>query len=475
MATVADGKVTALKPGTATITAAAGNVKAECAVTVLDPIPASAVELDKTALSLYEGDIAALTATVRPEDTTIKTVTWTSTEETVATVADGKITALKAGTTTITAACGDVKAECKVTVKAPTEPALVDGIYQIGLNSELVWFAKQVNSGKTGISCKLVNDIDLENINWTPIGNTKAFAGSIDGDGHTIKNLSVAYAVKGRERAYLGLVGQVTGTADSRLAIKNLTVEGRIDVTGSASFYSCYIGGVVGRGQYVDLSNVVSRVTVAIEKTVGNSKNVGGMAGTLVDSNVTNCGNEGDVTGSSDLGGLVQQLYSGTMAGCYNTGKVTGSGTYVGGVLAYAKKATVKDIYNTGDVTSRKSMFGGLIGVMENSSLTNAYNTGKVTATEGESGSASFGSAVGDSENLTNVYYLEGTAAKGVGKGTGEATAKTTEELKAMAATLGESFKEDATGINGGYPVLTWQAVTAITPWDGTTTRRARR
>ncbi len=457
VATVADGKVTALKPGTATITAAAGNVKAECAVTVLDPIPASAVVLDKTALSLYEGDIAALTATVQPEDTTVTTVTWTSTEKTVATVADGKITALKAGTTTITAACGDVKAECKVTVKAPTEPALVDGVYQIGLNSELVWFAKQVNSGKTGISCKLVNDIDLENINWTPIGNTKAFAGSIDGDGHTIKNLSVAYTVKGRESAYLGLVGRVTGTADSRLAIKNLTVEGRIDVTGSASFYSCYIGGVVGRGQYVDLSNVVSRVTVAIEKTVGNSGNVGGMAGTLINSNVTNCGNEGDVTGSSNLGGLVQQLYSGTMAGCYNTGKVTGSGTYVGGVLAYAKQATVKDIYNTGDVTSRKSLFGGLIGVMEKSSLTNAYNTGKVTATEGESGSASFGSAVGESENLTNVYYLEGTAAKGVGKGTGEATAKTAEELKAMAATLGESFKEDATGINGGYPVLTWQ------------------
>ena len=113
VATVADGKVTALKPGTATITAAAGNVKAECTVTVLDPIPASAVVLDKTALSLYEGDIAALTATVQPEDTTIKTVTWTSTEKTVATVADGKITALKAGTTTITAACGDVKAESR--------------------------------------------------------------------------------------------------------------------------------------------------------------------------------------------------------------------------------------------------------------------------------------------------------------------------------------------------------------------------
>ena len=52
----------------------------------------------------------------------------------------------------ITAGCGEAKAQCAVTVKAPAEPAQKDGVYQIGTADELVWFAKQVNGGSTAIS-----------------------------------------------------------------------------------------------------------------------------------------------------------------------------------------------------------------------------------------------------------------------------------------------------------------------------------
>lgn len=123
VATVKDGVVTAVKEGKATITAACGNAKAECVVTVLPPIPATGVTLDKTALKLYEGDAAKLTATVEPENTTDKTIVWTSSDKTIATVKDGTVTAVKAGTATITAACGEAKATCAVTVKAPVAPA----------------------------------------------------------------------------------------------------------------------------------------------------------------------------------------------------------------------------------------------------------------------------------------------------------------------------------------------------------------
>ena len=144
------------------------------------------------------------------------------------------------------------------------------------------------------------------------------------------------------------------------------------------------------------------------------------------------------------------------MTGCYNTGAVTGSGTCVGGIMGYAKQAVIKDVYNTGAVSTAKNLVGGLVGEMEKSSLTNGYSTGKITVSE--SGGSSVGAAVGWADTLSNVYYLEGTSEKGVGRD-GTAAAKTADELKAktMSAALGDGFKRDLGNINGGYPVLSWQ------------------
>ena len=458
VATVKDGVITAKSEGTATITAACGSAKAECVVTVLPPIPATGVTLDKTALKLYEGDAAKLTATVEPENTTDKTIVWTSSDKTIATVKDGAVTAVKAGTATITAACGEAKATCAVTVKAPVAPAQKDGVYQIGTADELVWFAKQVNGGSTAISGVLTAEIDLNGFDWTPIGSSaKKFSGSFDGAGHTIKNLTIDYqTAKSGERLYLGLFGYAEGTKDNRAAIKNLTVQGSVNAGSEFSVYSGNVAGVVACGSYVDVSGVISRVNVTVDAKVGSACGVGGLAGVLINSTATNCGSEGNVSGVKNLGGLCYEFYAGTMTGCYNTGAVSGSGTCVGGIMGYAKQAAIKDVYNTGAVSTTKNLVGGLVGEMEKSSLTNGYSTGKITVSE--SGGSSVGAAVGWADTLSNVYYLEGTSEKGVGRD-GTAAAKTADELKAkaMPAALGNGFKRDLGNINGGYPVLSWQ------------------
>ncbi len=127
VATVKNGVVTALKPGSATITAAASDnasVKTACAVKVVPPLPAS-VTLSKTELSLTTGDSATLTATVAPANASSSAVVWTSSDASVATVKDGVVTAVKPGSATITAAATDnpsAKAACAVKVVPPVKP-----------------------------------------------------------------------------------------------------------------------------------------------------------------------------------------------------------------------------------------------------------------------------------------------------------------------------------------------------------------
>ena len=139
VASVSGGKVTAKSEGTTTITAEAHNGKtATCTVTVNEPtqevIEVTSVSLNKTSLTLEIGESETLTATVSPSNATDKSVTWTSSAQSVATVANGKITAIGSGTATITATTSNGKtAICTVTVNAAVpeitqvEGATIDG------------------------------------------------------------------------------------------------------------------------------------------------------------------------------------------------------------------------------------------------------------------------------------------------------------------------------------------------------------
>ncbi len=129
VATVENGKITALKAGTTTITVKTtdGEFTATCTVTVNPaPVAVTGVTLNKDETTLTVGGEETLTATVAPDNATDKSVTWESSDPTVATVENGKITALKAGTTTITVktADGEFTATCVVTVEEePGEPS----------------------------------------------------------------------------------------------------------------------------------------------------------------------------------------------------------------------------------------------------------------------------------------------------------------------------------------------------------------
>ena len=98
---------------------AVGELFALIHVTNVSEVPVVAAEeitLDHAALELQVGESTTLSATVMPEDATDKTVTWTSSDEAVATVADGIVTAVAEGTATITAEAGERSANCTVTV-----------------------------------------------------------------------------------------------------------------------------------------------------------------------------------------------------------------------------------------------------------------------------------------------------------------------------------------------------------------------
>ena len=105
VATVDHGRVTALKSGTAKIkvTTEDGGKTAACTVTVNEKVyPVESVSLDKTSYEMTEGEEFTLTATIKPDNATNTNVTWSSSNTSVTTVSNGKVTAKKAGTTTIT-------------------------------------------------------------------------------------------------------------------------------------------------------------------------------------------------------------------------------------------------------------------------------------------------------------------------------------------------------------------------------------
>lgn len=123
----ASGKVTALATGTVVVVVITedGAEVATCTVTCGDgavepEIPVTDVALNKSTLSLTEGQSESLQVVITPDDATNKKVAWVSNDESVAMVdVNGKVTALKAGSTTIVAVTEDgaMTASCKVTVE----------------------------------------------------------------------------------------------------------------------------------------------------------------------------------------------------------------------------------------------------------------------------------------------------------------------------------------------------------------------
>lgn len=199
--------------------------------------------------------------------------------------------------------------------------------YQIGTADQLKLFRDIVNGagGQTqnrGAYAVLTADIDLNNEPWTPIGTDRdsAYTGTFDGQGHTVKNLSVTVNVQPGRAGLFGCVKDGT--------IRKLTVAGSVSCTANQG----WCGGIAGYAMDETIENCASLCTVSC---TGIDARVGGIVG-LVDYNshtliIRDCYNIGKITGrsdngSGDAGGICGFYMNGKISNCYNVGEITGSG-----------------------------------------------------------------------------------------------------------------------------------------------------
>ena len=133
VATVANGKIKGVSVGNATITAKAGDFTAQVAVTVKENtsiVKPTGISITPSSLNLTVGDQGGLTATVTPSNATDKTVTWSSSNPSVATVSAGSVTAVAAGNATITATTSNgLIATASITVEGKSVTYIENGVY----------------------------------------------------------------------------------------------------------------------------------------------------------------------------------------------------------------------------------------------------------------------------------------------------------------------------------------------------------
>lgn len=250
---------------------------------------------------------------------------------------------------------------------AKDAPQQKDGVYQIGTPAELAWFAEKAAQYSTDLKAVLTADLDLNNNVWTGIGGQTAdtgFAGTLDGAGHTIKNL---YLKNGK-----GLIPYNKGT------VKNLTLAG---ILKGGDETAALTGTNAGT-----LEDITSRVAV----TGGNK--VAGIAGNNTkDGVIKDCHNTGAVTGESYAAGIVA-YNEGSVSGCSNTAVITAGSTFAGGIAAAntnavkSEAANVSKSANSGHVivssSAERAYAGGVVG-WNNASVSSLYNTGNVVSRGG--------------------------------------------------------------------------------------------
>lgn len=296
-------------------------------------------------------------------------------------------------------------------------PTLNNGFYEINNGGKLFWFASYVNGDPThveeatskhlNINARLTSDISLHNpknsgaTEWTPIGETSgtgtnAFAGTFDGQGHTISDLSITTLPSGAVRT--GLFGTTYGGV-----VKDFTIKGSITLSAGNKGDNSGIGGAIGATKN---RTAVSGVTsyVNISNTSANALvHVGGVVGELYSSTAKQCLYFGSINlqnASDSIGGVVGYINNSEIGYCANLGtvKTATAGAYVGGVLGYLNNeyGKVHNCYNYGSVKNGGGNYcGAIIGWLR-------------------SGTAS---------NLTDNYYLRDSASSAFGAGSITTTA----------------------------------------------------
>ena len=275
---------------------------------------------------------------------------------------------------------------------------------------------------------------------WTFIGYDyqPAYSGTFDGAGHTIQGV---YCIDQRDaRAGLfgyvsnatiknvkvtgyiknyGLVGGIAAYVRDGTSITGCVNAATVIATGMGYYYPS-AGGIVGRTEFYrnqapnQITDCINTGIVRAIAMNGDYSYAGGILGESVNRTlISNCSNFGTVSG-----------------GQFENATATNS--YVGGIAGRITLTTVSDCYNAGVVTDTANpepTIGGIVGILDGTtSLVNSYNVGSVTAT---STTATLGAVAGSvshyNNTITNCYYLTGTAGQACGKNDGVIT-NTTEK-----------------------------------------------
>ena len=361
-----------------------------------------------------------------------------------------------------------------------------DDPYQIATGSQLAYFAKRVNAEEYGEKYadtyfELTEDIDLGGKEWTPIGYTVAdlimggheyfvFSGNFDGNGYTIKNLTIGTETSPYSGDVCGLFGATSGTIEDVVLenvsinyvggnhssgygfrmggalvgysmgdIVNCTVIGLDMKAGSDGSYVALnsIGGLVGI-QDGDTTVSHSRVSGKIEESTKKG-NVGGFVGTLAKgSSAKYCGADVsvEVTGNGRgiaVGGFVGigngvTIDETLIENCYATGNITGA-EYAGGFVGNISGLNISNCYAKGDVSN---CFVGASFLGTDAASNNYYGTVKncyATGLVSDISSSAYAFAMQDTMNrstIQNCYYnIQNTA-----KNTESAASLTIDDMK---------------------------------------------
>ena len=228
------------------------------------------------------------------------------------------------------------------------------------------------NNGNLGINITLTENINLTDIDWTPIGTDyyNQYTGAFDGGNHTITGLTVTGS-----NEFAGLFGFI-GPGGT---VQNVVLEG-VQITSDNS--SGYAGGVAGYCYRGTLENCSVSGSVSGS---GSSSDVGGVVGYQLVGSITGCSSSATVKGMNRAGGVVGVTNNGAiLTACYATGDVT-----------------VKN-----DGTSY-ACAGGIVGMNGgNSTLTACYAAGNVSGKG--SGTIHVGGAVGENYGTLTACYWSG-------------------------------------------------------------------
>ena len=262
-----------------------------------------------------------------------------------------------------------------------------EGNYTVNNEKGLKNLAELVNNGETDINITLNTDLNLTNMEWTPIGTeSQPYTGTFDGNNYTITGLTV-----NQTRNYVGLIGCIGSDG----TVKNVKLE-NVNITGDGYF----VGGVAGTN-YGTIENC------SVDGTLTNYvQYLGGVVGNNYGS-IIGCSSSGTITGTGpNVGGIGGQSVGGTIMACYSVANIKGRSSS-GGVLGQTNRETVviACYHAKGNVTGEQSrMIGGVIG----------WNYGKVTAcyweNNQEQGIGDNQAGTGETTKVTDGDWLDAVA-----------------------------------------------------------------